>query len=83
MAFEVDPVDGVAGVGVDEPISASNGAGGGVVSMVQPIHPVIPRTPKTAITTGAPRIHGLQSVLVNPTMYPMNTKTETTKISPP
>ena len=69
--------------GVEAPISASRGAGGGVVSIVQPIHPVMPRTPRTAITTGAPRIQGLQSAFVKPTMYPIKTKTETMKIAPP
>src|SRR5437588_2193323 len=66
-----------------EPISASSGAGGGVVSMVHPIQPVMPKTPRTAMTTGAPRTHGLQAEFVSATIYPMKTRTEITKMSPP
>jgi len=68
---------------VVEPMSASSGAGGGVVSMVHPIQPVMPNTPRTAKTTGAPRTHGLKAEFVSDTIYPMNTRTEITKMSPP
>jgi len=66
-----------------DPISASRGAGGGVVSIVHPIHPVMPKTPRTAKTTGAPKTHGLQAEFVSATIYPMKTRTEITKMSPP
>lgn len=68
---------------VVDPMSASSGAGGGVVSMVHPIHPVMPNTPRTASTTGAPRTHGLNPEFVSATIYPMKTRTEITKMSPP
>ena len=48
--MEVDPEVVEAGL-LEVPISASRGAGGGVVSIVQPIHPVIPRIPTTAMLT--------------------------------
>src|SRR5215831_8824200 len=79
--FDVEPVFEPAVL--EDPISASKGAGGGVVNMVQPIQPVIPRTPRTARTIGIPSTQGLQSAFVNATMYPMKTRTDTTKIRPP
>jgi len=51
--------------------------------MVHPIQPVMPKTPRTAMTTGAPRTHGLQAEFVSATIYPMKTRTEITKMSPP
>ncbi len=53
IAEEVElGLDGVDVGIVVVPRSASNGAGGGVVSIVQPIHIVMPSMAKTANTTG-------------------------------
>jgi len=68
---------------VAEPISASRGAGGGVVSMVHPIQPVIPKIPRTPKTTGTVTTQYLAVGFVRATIYPMKTRTEITKISPP
>lgn len=54
-----DAVDSVAAVGRG---SASNGAGGGVVSIVQPIQPDITRTSRTKSRTGIPIAHCCQYI---------------------
>ena len=48
--------------------SGSSGAGGGVVSIVQPIHPEITRTSKTNSRTGIPMAHCCQPVFCRPGM---------------
>lgn len=61
---EVSPID------LDEVVgfSGSNGAGGGVVSIVQPIHPEITRTSRTNRRTGIPMAHCCQPVFCRPGM---------------
>lgn len=49
-----------AGAGGDTGGSVSSGAGGGVVSIVQPIHPEMTRTSKTNRRTGIPIAHCAQ-----------------------
>jgi hypothetical protein len=44
-------------------VSGSSGAGGGVVSIVQPIHPDITKTRSTNRRTGMPIAHCCQPVL--------------------
>jgi hypothetical protein len=55
----VDEGSGLGGVIV----SGSSGAGGGVVSIVQPIHPDITKTRRTKRRTGMPIAHCCQPVL--------------------
>jgi hypothetical protein len=49
-------------------VSGSSGAGGGVVSIVQPIHPEITSTRSTNRRTGMPIAHCCQPVLSRPGM---------------
>ena len=57
-------------VDLDEVVgfSGSSGAGGGVVSIVQPIHPEITRTSKTNSRTGMPMAHCCHPVFCSPGM---------------
>src|SRR5260370_40458590 len=64
-------------------VSASNGAGGGVVSIVQPINQVIPSIPRTPRTTGISIAYVLHGSPVREIRYTMNTIAETANIRPP
>jgi hypothetical protein len=57
-------------LGVDGALtfSGSSGAGGGVVSIVQPIHPDITKTRSTKSRTGMPIAQCCQPVLSSPGM---------------
>lgn len=68
---------------LEPPNSASNGAGGGVVNIVHPIHPVMPRIPTTAMLTTTSITTWAKDGTVRENRYPIKTKTDTTRISPP
>jgi hypothetical protein len=71
--------------------SGSSGAGGGVVSIVQPIHPEITKTRSTNSRTGIPMAHHCQFEFWSPgmkgeknaTKYTMSTIMDTRNIANP
>jgi hypothetical protein len=69
--------------------SGSRGAGGGVVSIVQPIQPAITKTSTTNNRTGSPMAHSLQTAgsprsgAKNAIAYTMSTMIESKNIAKP